>query len=86
MKDLSNDLLLQILDRQGDQAKVLGRLEEKMDNHIKTRGEDREDFDQLCVRVTEVEHQDWRRTGFFAAVMIALEPAGHYLGKKLGWI
>lgn len=86
MNDLSNDLLLQILDKQGEHNQILGRLEQKMDSHTKVREEDRADFDAVCERVTEMEHADWKRTGFFGAVMLALEPLGHYVGKKFGWM
>lgn len=81
MDSLANDLLLQIQDQQVKNAAILGRLESKLDITCASNAADKADFE---VRIRSVEHRDWKHSGAIGVLLLLMEPALHWVGRRLG--
>lgn len=86
MDSLSNDLLLQMLDKQESNAKLLGEMNSDMKTMLRSQDEVKVSVSLVRGRVSKLERGNIKRLSFLAGVQFALTTVGIEVAKKLRWL
>jgi hypothetical protein len=82
---LNNQLLLQILEKQQENASTLGEIKQNVADLKEGRQELRESVKALELRVGAIETRDLKRASFFAGVLFSAQLIYNYVKRKMGW-
>lgn len=90
MTDFSNDMLLQIHAQQVENARLMGGMAADIKTLVTNNEQVKRDLansdKKFDFRIGKLEKKDWKQTGFYAGALVVLEPVGHFIAKKLGWL
>lgn len=90
MTDFSTDMLLQIHAQQVESARLMGGMAADIKTLVADNVQVKRDLaksdKEFDSRIGKLEKKDWKQTGFIAGVLVVIEPVGHFLAKKLGWL